>query len=353
MSDAAKLALPPPTIPSCKALGYALLGWMGSDWAAAKFITTYGADVMADVALAQREVTLANGMAATYWVREGARAPGAAAAAQPAIIVLPGLREKVFPAARLAQTLGMPTATVYVVDLPTCGGHCEPVVGERSDPVPAGAFTRHPVRVASACELLKGLLDHLGLANRTSAGGGFVLLGFSTGAHVAYSFAARHAAALPLRGLGLIHPAGHCLADSLLDLIAAAKMDDFPFAFEVRRRARRPNRERRQHACSAAPRPGAACVRAPVTPRTLTRARACVRVCACACAVAERGCLSRALLLEERRRDGPGGLGLPRRGVQCQGELPAELLAEPVRDVVGGLQAHRGRASPRPDARRR
>ena len=229
MSDT-KLALPPPTFPSCKALSYALMGWMGSDWAAAKFITTYGADVMAEVALVQRVVTLANGMSATYWMREGVKAAGAAS--PPAILVLPGLREKVFPAARLAQTLGMPTATVYVVDLPTCGGHCLPVVGEQSDPVPSGAFSRHPVRVAAACELLKGLIDHLGLSSRTAAGSGFVLLGFSTGAHVAYSFAASHAAALPLRGLGLIHPAGHCLADSLLDVIAADKMDAFPFAFE-------------------------------------------------------------------------------------------------------------------------
>ena len=129
---------------------------------------------------------------------------------------------KVYPAARLAQTIGMEEATIYVVDIPTCGGHCLPGL---PDPVPSGAFAELPVKIPNACKLVKALVDHLQPRS-------LVLLGFSTGGHLAYTLANEHGSELPLKGIGLIHPAGDCLSDKLLDIIGSGSMKEWPFDWE-------------------------------------------------------------------------------------------------------------------------
>ena len=214
--------LPPPTIPSCSALCYALMAYCcKSDWAAYKFLLTYNADTMADVGLVAKSFTLPNGWVCKYWIRAG-KPSSSGGPPPPAIFVLPGFREKVYPAARLAQTIGMEEATIYVVDIPTCGGHCLPGL---PDPVPSGAFSELPVKIPNACKLVKALIDHLQPSS-------LVLLGFSTGGHLAYTLANEHGSELPLKGIGLIHPAGDCLSDKLLDIIGSGSMKEWPFDWE-------------------------------------------------------------------------------------------------------------------------
>ena len=230
--------LPPETLPSAKAMSFIEAALGGDAAAAAQFIETYNADVMEAVGLVPKSIKLDNGMACKYWVREGVK-PAGEASKLPTVIYLPGLREKVFPAARLAQTLCLPEATVIIVDLPTCGGHClfpaakwKDQKGAWKKPVPEDGFSDLPVAIPKACELVKGLVDHLGLGKRSR--NGFVLVGTSTGGHLAYTFAAKYGADTPLRGIGLIHPAGHNLADELLDTVekSIGDLSAFPFAWE-------------------------------------------------------------------------------------------------------------------------
>jgi pimeloyl-ACP methyl ester carboxylesterase len=178
------------------------------------------------VGLVPSSTTLANGWKCKYWVRQGA-----ANSSLPAVVYLPGLREKVYPAARLAQTLCLDDATVYIVDLPTCGGHS--VLDDLTTPVAPGALAAYPCSMAKACELVKGFLDHVGL-NTKSHPTGFVLVGTSTGGHLSYTFAAKRGAEYPIKGLGLIHPAGPLtLADELLDMIGGNDFTSFPFAWDT------------------------------------------------------------------------------------------------------------------------
>lgn len=210
--------IPPPTFPSPLSIEYVMQAIAAtsagdvatSERVGAQFLSNFASDVMSDVGLHRAEIPMANGWVAKYWIREGAPQP-AGASRPPAIVLLPGLREKVYPLARLVQTLGMPESSMYILELPTCGGHCLPVVPDPSTPVPAGAFASQPVRMDGASELLSCLLSHLNLGGSSS--NELILIGYSTGGHLAYTFAARHAASLPgLRGIGLVHPAGHCLS---------------------------------------------------------------------------------------------------------------------------------------------
>lgn len=249
-------APPPPVAPPPIAYWHALRGVLGSERHACKAVTVTMDKMRKSIVGLQHKtfcsLTASRALTVHYWVIKGRETGGAR---PPPLILLPGLREGIESQARLGVTLSIPTADIYMLELATSSDRVRKMVqslDEQAAP-PTGDRTGSRADVNNACDLLDGLVDHLTssgqlTADESSAHHGFVLVGFSTGAHVAYTYASRlgesggvRSGAIKsdrpaLRAIGLIHPAGECLSDALLARLRATALKGapggFPFAWE-------------------------------------------------------------------------------------------------------------------------
>ena len=206
---------PPPPHPTCKAMSYAVLAMLSeglsesfSTACAQRFHEQYEADSLESNDIVMKTVTL-DDVASTEvrcWERRGRAPPGT----HPTIIILPGLREQVFPVSRLVVTLGLPEATCLIVDLPTCGGHAvEPVERDSAEEVRARVRPMVARHTRAHCEAGAGRLAPFGaarnwprLANTLGRRRHNLALAEAPGRLAEHRRTGRHAAS-PTKGFGM------------------------------------------------------------------------------------------------------------------------------------------------------